>query len=65
MAGSGPGGSFTFAEAEYNSVYGTVRSGWQKVGDAYRFDITVPANCTARVTLPDGTCEAVAAGRHQ
>lgn len=57
-----PGGSFTHAKAEYNSVYGRVVSGWKRQEDGrYQFDIEVPANAIARVMLPDGReiiCEA-------
>ena len=50
-----PGGSFTHAKAEYGSVYGRVGSAWRKTGDGMEFTVTVPANCTARVILPDGS----------
>lgn len=60
-----PGGSFTYAKAEYKSVYGTVKSGWTKTETGYRYEIEVPANCTAVVTLPDGTSRTVSAGTHQ
>ena len=57
-----PGGSFTFAEATYNSVYGEVRSKWQKTGDGWRYEITIPSNCTAEILLPDGTKKTVNTG---
>lgn len=60
-----PGGSFTFAEAEYQSVYGTVKSGWQKTETGWRYEIEIPFNCTAEVLLPDGASKTVAAGRYQ
>ena len=50
-----PGGSFTFAEARYNSVYGMVESRWEKQDGVTVFTITVPANSTAEVLLPDGS----------
>ena len=50
-----PGGSFTFAEARYNSVYGMVESRWEKQDGVTVFTITVPANGTAEVLLPDGS----------
>ena len=50
------------AKAEYKSVYGKVVSGWKKVEDgAYQFEVEIPANTTAKVSLPDGremVCEA-------
>ena len=44
-----PGGHFTFAKAEYDSVYGTVKSGWERDGGATVYTVTIPANCTATV----------------
>lgn len=50
-----PGGKFTHARAVYQSVYGAVVSGWKKQEDGrYVYEITIPANTTARVVLPDG-----------
>ncbi len=39
-------------EAEFDSLYGTIRSRWQREGGAIRFQITVPPNTTATVLLP-------------
>ena len=50
-----PGGHFTHAKADYISVYGRVESGWQKTDAGMEFTVTVPANCTADVVLPDGS----------
>lgn len=50
-----PGGHFTHAKADYVSVYGRVESGWRKTDRGMEFTVTVPANCTARVVLPDGS----------
>jgi len=48
------------AEASYNSYYGTIRSAWkiENNGDV-RYDITIPANTTATLTLllPDKQSE--------
>ena len=60
-----PGGSFTHAKVRYNSAYGMVESGWRKDGDTYLYEILVPANCTAKVILPDGSTRDVAAGAHE
>ncbi len=57
-----PGGSFTFAEASYNSVYGMVESRWEKREGKTVYTITVPANGTAEVLLPDGSAFAQTAG---
>jgi alpha-L-rhamnosidase len=50
-----PGGHFAHAQASYDSVYGTITSGWRKVGEQTEFTVTIPANCTAQIRLPDGS----------
>lgn len=50
-----PGGHFIHAKSAYVSVYGRVESGWRKTEVGTKFTITVPANCTAQVLLPDGS----------
>ena len=48
-----PGGHFTYAKTEYDSVYGIVVCGWKKEADgSYRYEIELPANTTATVILP-------------
>ena len=59
-----PGGHFTHAEAEYKSVYGRVKSGWEKTETGYSYQIEIPANCKACVRLPDGTEHTVCAGSY-
>lgn len=49
-----PGGHFTHAKAAYGSIFGRVESGWRKRSGGMEFTVTVPANCTALVCLPDG-----------
>ena len=60
-----PGGHFTHAEASYNSVYGLVRSGWKREDGQTVYTISIPANCTAEILLPDGRRESVAAGEYR
>jgi len=50
-----PGGHLTHAEAGYDSIYGRIESGWKIQGGQTVFTVTVPANCTATVRLPDGS----------
>ncbi len=57
-----PGGQFTYAEAEYASVYGRVKSRWEKTENGVVCTVTVPANCTAAVRLPGGSTQEVPAG---
>lgn len=57
-----PGGHFTHADARYVSVYGEVESGWRKTEGGTAFTVAVPAGCTARVRLPDGSERVQTAG---
>lgn len=60
-----PGGHFTHARAEYQSIYGKVMCGWKKQGDRCHYEIEIPSNTTARVVLPDGRAEACSAGVYE
>lgn len=45
------GGTLTKAEASYKSLYGTIRSSWEKTDKSVKFEIQVPANTTAHIEL--------------
>ncbi|MBR3271318.1 MAG: family 78 glycoside hydrolase catalytic domain [Clostridia bacterium] len=60
-----PGGTLSHAKAVYNSPFGTVESAWTRTGTQTRFTISVPANTTAAVVLPDGTTHEINAGRYE
>ena len=60
-----PGGSFTYAGAVYDSIYGQVKSGWHREEDKMVFDIDVPANCTAQIIIPGGENRMVEAGEYR
>ncbi|MGC1294149.1 MAG: family 78 glycoside hydrolase catalytic domain [Alloacidobacterium sp.] len=47
---------------EYDSAYGTIISDWQQ--SSHRFTITIPANTTATVELPNNKSELIGSGRH-
>ncbi len=57
-----PGGSFSFANAAYKSVYGTVKSGWKKTDGGYEYEIEIPSNCTADIII-NGKTRTVKAGK--
>lgn len=59
-----PGGHFTHAELSYRSVYGKVECRWEKQSDKYVYNITVPANTAAALTLPGGTVQTLTAGKY-
>jgi alpha-L-rhamnosidase len=59
-----PGGSLTYARAEYKSIFGKVVSSWKKTNNVYQFKFSVPANTTAKIVLPDGVQHEVSCGEH-
>ncbi len=59
-----PGGHFTYAKASYNSVYGLVESGWRRENGKIEYTVTIPANCTAEIRLPNGESRIEAAGKY-
>ncbi len=46
------GGGLTNAGVEFNSIYGKIKSAWKLDGNDFVYEVTVPANTTATVTLP-------------
>lgn len=46
------GGGITFASGSYKSMYGTIESSWHVEGDELVFNVTIPANTSATVSLP-------------
>ncbi len=61
-----PGGGLTHAKGKIDSVYGEIVSSWQ-IDDAgvFTLNVTIPANTTATVTLPDGQTHEVGSGQYQ
>jgi len=54
-----PGGGLTNADAEFASLYGKVKSAWKLEGNDFVYEVTVPANTTATVTLPAAKADQV------
>ncbi len=54
-----PGGGLTNASAEIETLYGKVSSGWKYDGNDFIYEIKVPANTTASVTLPFAKAEQI------
>ncbi len=52
-----PGGGLTNADAEFTSLYGKVKSAWKIDGNDFVYEVTVPANTTATVSLPSAKAE--------
>ena len=47
-----PGKQLEFANAEYNSVYGKIYSGWKKIENGLQLEVVIPPNTTAKVVIP-------------
>ena len=48
-----PGGELTRASAELKSMYGPIKSSWKIDQAQFTYEVTIPANTTATVTLPN------------
>ena len=48
-----PGGGLTSANAEFLSLYGKIKSEWEIKKGEFHYEVVIPANTTASVTLPD------------
>ena len=59
-----PGGSLSHAKASYQSIYGTVESGWEKNENGTVFTVTIPVNTTAQLVLPNGDRWVLNPGTH-
>ena len=44
--------SVDYVKASYHSLHGLIKSNWQKSGNAFQWEITIPANVTATVYIP-------------
>ncbi len=52
-----PGGGLTNAAVDFDSMYGKIRSAWKTEGNNLNYEVLVPANTTATVTLPTADAE--------
>ena len=59
-----PNKQLGFADASIDTRNGTVRSYWYYKGDTVYYEFEIPANVTARVTLPSGKTAVLAGGKH-
>ncbi|MGH2558936.1 MAG: family 78 glycoside hydrolase catalytic domain [Thermomicrobiales bacterium] len=57
-----PGGGLTWAKAEYQSILGTIASGWHVEDGGLRLEIEIPANVTATVYVPASNPSVVTEG---
>ncbi|QHI69788.1 family 78 glycoside hydrolase catalytic domain [Tichowtungia aerotolerans] len=57
-----------WAEADYESPYGTIQSRWKRNGDTVIWNIVVPPNSCAEIQFPEGSgksAETVPSGKYQ
>jgi alpha-L-rhamnosidase len=62
-----PGGPITWANTALNGPYGRIETRWRidrTEGEHFALDVTIPANSTGTIFLPDDTRHEVTAGRH-
>ena len=57
-----PGPGLAFANATYDSVRGRIISNWKTAANATTYDITIPANTTATITLAAKDAKSVSEG---
>jgi|GEM_PF-355510 len=50
-----PVGDITHAKAEYHSPYGMIKTSWEKTATSFVLNVSIPANTTAAIFLPDGS----------
>jgi homoserine trans-succinylase len=61
-----PVGDLTFVEASYNSLYGKIAVHWKKEQGRFTLNVSIPANCTAKIYLPGEEKEiTVGSGNHR
>lgn len=54
-----------FADGHIDTVYGRISVNWKKENDAFTIKITVPANTSCTLTLPDGTVYSFGSGSYK
>lgn len=57
-----PGGGLTYAEAELNTVYGKLKSGWHINDDEMQLSVEIPHNTTTTISMPNGDVYNVGSG---
>ena len=57
-----PGGNLTYADTEYQSLYGRVKTRWEIKNSETSLHVEIPANTTAEFILPNGETQMLTAG---
>lgn len=58
-----PSKKLSYSKATFESSYGTIVSGWERIGNKMVIRVTIPANTTATIKLPAGTSKILENGR--
>jgi alpha-L-rhamnosidase len=58
-------GTLAWAKGNYHSINGNIEVAWTNDGNTFRLDLTVPANTTAAVVMPDGRTYEASSGKHR
>ena len=59
-----PGGGLTNAKAEFESMYGKIKSEWKIDGGNFEYDVEIPVNTTATVVLPNAEKKELGSGKY-
>lgn len=59
-----PDSRLSYAKAALTTRYGTVESGWKRVGEGIRYEICIPEGCTGELILPGEGKRELSSGRH-
>ena len=59
------GGSLKWAQGEYETEYGKIRSRWQREAERVRFVFDVPEKTVCHLCLPDGTEKMLGTGTYE
>ncbi|MGV8096372.1 MAG: family 78 glycoside hydrolase catalytic domain [Mangrovibacterium sp.] len=51
------GGGLSYANTAFQSMYGEIQSNWKTEGNDFTYEVIIPANTTASVTLPGAKAE--------
>ena len=54
-----PQGTLTWAKGSYHSMSGKIEAIWEKSGNKFEYDVTVPANTSATLYMPSKSIESV------
>ncbi|MDR1223347.1 MAG: alpha-rhamnosidase, partial [Tannerella sp.] len=57
-------GPLAWAKGNYHSINGNIEVAWTNAGNVFKLDLTVPANTTATVAMPDGKTYEAGSGKH-